>query len=185
VVSQEFMMQLVEQSDALIAVRCQLGDPTAWEVLVERWQSRLWGFIARMVPDEQTAEDVLQTVWLEAVRSLVRLKDPERLAAWLYGIARRRIVDRYRAAYRQPPTEEFNDIAMLDDSIEQTDRTEWLAVSLDLLHPADREAVLLHYYQELPIQEVAEICGVPPGTIKSRLFRARQILRQVLEGEKS
>ena len=178
-------MQPVEQSDAVIAVRCQLGDPAAWEVLVERWQPRLWGFIARMVADEQTAEDVLQTVWLEVVRSLVRLNDPERLAAWLYGIARRRIADRYRAAYRRPPTEEFNNVAMLDESIEQSDRTEWLALSMERLHPTDREAVLLHYYQELPIDEVAEICGVPPGTIKSRLFRARQVLRQVLAGEKS
>ena len=64
-------------------------------------------------------------------------------------------------------------------------RTEWLALSMERLHPTDREAVLLHYYQELPIDEVAEICGVPSGTIKSRLFRARQILRQVLAGEKS
>jgi RNA polymerase sigma-70 factor (ECF subfamily) len=57
---------------------------------------------------------------------------------------------------------------------------EYLDAGLERLHPADREAVVLHYLEELSVVDVAAICGVPAGTIKSRLHRAREVLRQSL-----
>jgi RNA polymerase sigma factor (sigma-70 family) len=173
-------MPTSEPSDALIVVRCQLGHEDSWRQLVERWQPRLWNFIVRMSPDDTTAEDVLQTVWLRVIRSLVRLREPERWSAWVYGIARATIADRYREQYRRSATEELADVSVIDSRADQIDDTEFLEAGLDRLHPMDREAVVLHYLEELPIAEVAEICGVPAGTIKSRLHRARQVLRQSL-----
>jgi RNA polymerase sigma-70 factor (ECF subfamily) len=173
-------MSNAEPSDALIIVRCQLGHEEAWRQLVERWQPRLWSFIVRMTPDNSAAEDVLQTVWLRVIRSLVRLREPERWSAWVYGIARAAVADRFREQYRRPPTEELASISIVDTRAELVADKEFLAMELDRLHPMDREAVVLHYLQELPIAEVAEICGVPAGTIKSRLHRARHVLRQNL-----
>lgn len=169
-----------ETSDALLVVRCQLGDEQAWEQLVGLWQPRLWRFIMRMVSDELRAEDVLQTVWLRVVRSMVRLKDPHRLAAWLYGIARATIADRFREQYRRPPSEVLTEIPTFDSGADQLVLTEFVDAGLDRLHPTDREAVVLHYLEELPLAEVAEICGVPVGTIKSRLHHARSVLRRTL-----
>ena len=79
-------MPPTEPSDALLVVRSQLGDQHALEQLVGRWQPRLWRFIVRMVSDQAAAEDVLQSVWLQVVRSLVRLHDAEQFAAWIYRI---------------------------------------------------------------------------------------------------
>jgi RNA polymerase sigma factor (sigma-70 family) len=171
---------VLEASDAVLAVRCQLGDKDAWETLVHRWHPRLWRFIARMLSGRTEAEDALQTVWLKVVRSLVRLQEPERLAAWLFGIARRTVADRLRERYRRPPPDEIGDIADSDDGIELFAVIDTVEIGLRQLHPVDREAVVLHYLEQLPLVEVSEICGVPLGTIKSRLHRARRIIHKTL-----
>jgi DNA-directed RNA polymerase specialized sigma24 family protein len=104
-------MPPAETTDVELVIRCQLGEEAAWRQLVERWQPRLWGFIGRMVGDRTVAEDVLQTVWLRVVRSLLRLREPERWAAWVFGIARTTIADRYRQEYRQPASDPLGDVA--------------------------------------------------------------------------
>ena len=169
--------------DARLAIRCQLGDKEAWEELVERWNPRLWRFISGMVSDQATAEDVLQTVWMRVVRSMTRLREPERLPAWLYRIARLAVADRLRIQYRQPPTFQIEEVAELDEGIASVDIADAVESGLSHLHPTDREAVVLHYLEQRPISEVAEICGVPPGTIKSRLHRARCVVRDKLTNE--
>ncbi len=167
-------------ADALLALRCQLGEPDAWEQLVRQWHPRLWRFTSGMLSDQQVAEDVLQTIWLRVVRSLIRLKEPEKLAAWMYRVARFAIADQLRLQYRQPPQEVLPDIEQIDDSSEMFDMQDFLQTGLSQLHPNEREAVVLHYLELRPIQEVAEICDVRPGTIKSRLHRARKQIRNTL-----
>jgi RNA polymerase sigma factor (sigma-70 family) len=133
-----------------------------------------------MLSDGAAVDDVVQTVWLRVVRSLVQLKEPERLAAWLYGVARRTVADRFRQLYRRLPADEVGEIPDWDSGLEMLAVVDEVEAGLGRLHPADREAVVLHYLEELPVAEVAEVCGVPPGTIKSRLHRARRILQSTL-----
>lgn len=169
--------------DAALAVRCQLGEQDAWVALIDRWQPRLWRFVLRMLPNRVTAEDVLQTIWLRVIRSIVHLREPEAFAAWVYRIARLAIADQLREQYRHPPTEQFVDIADGDDGFEFVDIADSVESGLGRLHPTDREALVLYYFEQLPVGEVAEICGVPPGTIKSRLHRARTIIGKALKNE--
>ena len=173
-------MPTAETTDVELVIRCQLGEEAAWRQLVERWQPRLWQFIGRMIGDRTVAEDVLQTVWLRVIRSIMRLREPETWPAWVFGIARVTIVDRFREQYRQPPRDRLDEVPTADSSSEQFMLAEYLDAGLERLHPADREAVVLHYLEELPVGDVAAICGVPAGTIKSRLHRARQILKQTM-----
>jgi RNA polymerase sigma-70 factor (ECF subfamily) len=173
-------MDPLELPDAVLTVRCQLGEQAAWDALVYRWHPKLWRFVSRMLSDRGEAEDVLQSVWLQIVRSLVSLREPNRLAPWLYSIARRTIADRLRQLYRHPPPDEIDEAIDWDDGSERFDAADAVNVGLSQLHPVDREAIVLHYLEELPIAEVAEICGVPPGTIKSRLHRARQTFHKTL-----
>ncbi|CAN5308592.1 sigma-70 family RNA polymerase sigma factor [soil metagenome] len=172
-----------EKQDSLLAVRCQLGDAQAWEELIRRWQPRLWRFVLGMLTNRASAEDVLQNVWLRVVRSLARLREPERLGAWLYGIARAAVADRLREQYRHPPADEIEDIPDSDGGVDAVDLIDSLQAGLARLHPADREVVVLFYLEERSINEVAEISNIPPGTVKSRLHRARRVIRDSLEKE--
>lgn len=174
-------MSFTEISDAALVVRCQLGEQQAWEDLVTRWQPRLWSFIVRMISDQTVAEDVLQDVWLSSVRSIIRLRDPQQWTSWIFGIARRRIADRFREQYRRSKTETLDDIATDDDGIENMLRTEVIEAGLTKLHAMDREVVVLYYLEGLSLAEVAAICSVPVGTAKSRLHRARQILKHEMK----
>jgi RNA polymerase sigma factor (sigma-70 family) len=172
-----------DEQDAILAVRCQLADRQAWDELVRRWHPRLWRFVVGMLTDRASAEDVLQNVWLRVIRSLVRLRDPEKLSPWLYGIARAAIADRLREQYRRPTEGEVGEIPDSDSNLNAVDVADSLRAGLKLLHPADREVVVLYYLEERSLEEVAEISNIPPGTVKSRLHRARRVIRENLDKE--
>ena len=173
-----------DDQDSMLVVRCQLGDRAAWETLVHRWHPRLWRFIFGMLGNHAVSEDVLQNVWLRIVRSLVRLREPDRLSAWMYGVARNVIADRLREQYRRPEPKEFTDAIVESDASEILEITDSLKQALDCLHPANREVVVLYYLEEKSLDEVAAVCLIPPGTVKSRLHRSRRLLREKLEREK-
>lgn len=171
-------MSQVDQSNEILAIRCQLGELEAWNALVERWHPRLWRFLSSMLPNRTEAEDALQIVWLRAVQSFARLRDPSRVGPWLFSIARFTVLDRLREQYSRPPHEEMNEVPEDDRLPQEIDWSDEIQAGLSSLGPADREAIVLHYLEGLSVAQVAEICQVAVGTVKSRLHRARRILRQ-------
>ena len=168
--------------DALLAIRCQLGEPEAWERLVRRWNPRLRTFLSRMLGPARPVDDVVQIVWLKAVRGIGRLDDPDRLAAWLFRIARRSAADvlRRRSRRGSVPLPEPELVPADEPPPEGDVDRERLEQGLGRLSREDREAVVLHYFEHLPIAEVAAACDVPEGTVKSRLHRARRQLHETL-----
>lgn len=164
----------------LLVVRCQLGEPAAFAELVQKWSGRLLRHLQRTVGPEM-AEDLAQEVWIKAFRGIVRLRDGAKLAAWLFGIAHNVAMDRLRDRYSErtmlaavahtPAPEPVADAEM---------RSLLLAEELARLPLVEREALTLFYLEELSLAELAEILGVPVGTVKSRLFRARQMLRNAM-----
>lgn len=173
--------------DERLAICCQLGDPQAWDQLVVRWNPKLLGFLNRMVGDPAVAEDLAQAIWLQIVRSISRLKDPGKLAGWIYRIARIAVTDRLREQYRRPPAAaDSADPHVNDAAIERLIESEHLATALRQLHPQEREALVLHYFEHLSLIDAAAVCGVPVGTLKSRMNRARGSLRTILtSGDRS
>ena len=169
----------------LLVARCQLGESAAFDTLVERWHPPLWSYVHRMTGDPVATEEVLQEGWLRILRGIDRLREPERLQAWLYSIVRRAFMDTLRGRYAQ------RDVDVIDAELPDTDppaelgweETEGLHRALQQLPPADRETIVLFYLRELDLQEVAEILGIPVGTVKSRLHRARRALRRELESQ--
>ena len=169
--------------DELLAIRCQLGEPAAFDDLIARWHGPLWTFVRRLTGDDDAAREVLQDVWLRVLRGITRLRDGSKLRAWLFGIARRTLMDRLRDQYArtramdlemdvdeiptEPAGDEIDDLDALENALEQ----------LPLL---EREAITLFYLRELSLDEIAEALKVPVGTVKSRLFRGRRLLRQHL-----
>jgi len=169
-------------ADELLAVRCQLGEPTAFDDLIERWHLPIWRYARRVTGDSEAASEVVQETWLRVLRAIGRLRDPASLRAWLFGIAHRVAIDRLRARYRSP---EFGDLeperavaAEPDDALERELAT--MEHELARLPVQEREILTLFYLRELSLADVATALSIPVGTVKSRLFRARRLLRREL-----
>ncbi|QKV75367.1 RNA polymerase sigma factor [Amycolatopsis sp. Hca4] len=166
-------------SDELLIVRCQLGERDAFSELVHRWHGTVERYVRRMLagPDD----DVVQEVWLAVFKGLPKLRRPERFPPWLFTIARRAVTNRLRDAYGQPAAEpDASEEPSGPGEVDALADREVLADALGALPVREREVLLLFYLEDLPLEVCAQICSVPVGTVKSRLNRARRLLRDEL-----
>jgi RNA polymerase sigma factor (sigma-70 family) len=167
--------------DELLAVRCQLGEPDAFAELIARWHEPLWRYTRRMTGSDEGADEAVQDVWLRVCRGLPGLRDGARLRAWVFGIARRVAMDRLRERYARPVSVEIDPegTAAAADPGEDTEmELTVLRDQLEHLPLVEREVLALFYLEALTIPELADVLCVPAGTVKSRLFRARRLLRE-------
>lgn len=161
-------------------VRCQLGERDAFDVLIARWHGPLWLYARRMTDSDDAAHDVTQDVWVRVLRGLPGLRDAARLRAWLFGIARRALMDWLRVRYAEPQAGDVDpdSLAAADDDRDGAADEAALLADLAALPVVEREVLTLFYLRELSLAEVAELLAVPVGTVKSRLHRARRMLRR-------
>ncbi|MGV9359243.1 RNA polymerase sigma factor [Amycolatopsis sp. NPDC003731] len=170
-----------ERRNELLVVRCQLGERAAFHDLVRRWHGPLWRYVRGMVGSSHVADDLAQEAWVSVVRGLPRLQEPDRFAPWLFTIARRTVTDHLRRAYGAPRTAEAEpDEATADDGLGDVLTALEVEAGLSGLPPLEREVLILFHLEDLPLAGCAEVLGVPPGTVKSRLHRARRMLREAL-----
>ncbi|MDQ3418745.1 MAG: sigma-70 family RNA polymerase sigma factor [Acidobacteriota bacterium] len=131
-----------------------------------------------MINERDAAADVVQDVWLRAVRGMTQLREPSKFRPWLFGIARRVVMDRLRARYAEPLMEQL-DLGEIDAPAADDEYDEDLAMlqaGLDRLPVLEREVLILFYLRELSLNDIAAIAAIPVGRVKSRLFRARRLL---------
>jgi RNA polymerase sigma-70 factor (ECF subfamily) len=171
------------RADELLAIRCQLGERTAFDELIARWHEPLWRYLRRLADREDVVADLVQDTWIRVLRGIARLREPASLRPWLFGIARRVAMDRLRLRYSRPPQDDadLDQIAAPLDDLDPDADIAALDSAMAALPLADREALTLFYLRELTIPEMARLLQIPEGTIKSRLFRARQALRRELD----
>lgn len=171
-----------EIDDELLVIRCQLGERAAFDALIDRWTASVTGYARRVSGDGDAAADLTQDIWLRVLRGIDRLQDARRFRAWLFGIAHRAFIDALRRRYRVLPTpgDGLEDIAEEDPGDAHFD-LEQIEGGLERLPPVEREVLTLFYLQELSLIETATALSIPPGTVKSRLHRARNLLRRELE----
>lgn len=179
----EGVMEAAERDDVLV-VRCQLGERAAFRELVDRWHDPLWRYLRGMVDALDVADDLAQEVWVAVVRGLPRLREPHRFTAWLFTVARRTVMNHLRVAYRSPQLSELHapvqmDLAATED-LDAVLTTMDIEAGLHVLPPMEREVLILFHVDDLPLSTCAEVLGVPAGTVKSRLHRARRMLRDAL-----
>lgn len=179
--------KLEQALDAYQVVLARSGDRAAFNLLYRRWYPRLLRFAVRRTGNTEVALDVVQDTSLTIARNLRRLKEPELFGAWAFTILRRRIADHWRSVKSEP----FLDDAVDPDTLPGMTGTQprpGLTRAIDRL-PKDLRALLIGHYREgASVAELADRLGVPAGTVKSRLFRARAELRALyhsteLEGD--
>ena len=166
----------------------QEGDPSAFEELIERWQERLWRHAWRLTGDEDAAYDVLQESWLAITRGLRRLHDAAAFHGWAYQIVSHKCRDWIRREARRrglKSTLEEQLLASQREVVARQQRAATLREAIQSLPGADRAILALRYEEEFSTAEIAEILEIPEGTVKSRLYHARNRLRQIMRETES
>ncbi len=171
-------------NDQWLVLRCQEGDAAAFEELVGRWQERLWRHAWRLTGDEDAAWDVLQESWVAVVRGLGRLEDVAAFPGWVYRIVSHKSRDWVRREQRRRRatevySEHVENAAGKDSAVDP--RCAGLKEAMARLPGGDRAILALRYDEQFDTGEIAEILGIPAGTVKSRLYHARERLRKLVE----
>jgi len=168
----------------LLVIRCQAGDPAAFEELVARCHTGLRAFLHKMLNNQHNVDDVAQDVWLEAYRNLKKLNDPGAFRAWLYRAARNRAF----LLLRRHRTIEFIEGVEPVAGEEEPDFTvadaEAVHTALDQLGPEHREVLLLRFMQELSYEEIAAVVGCQIGTVRSRIHNAKRQMRILMQNRR-
>ncbi len=176
-------------TDELLVLECQRGDPRALDRLVERWNKRLLVHAFRLVGEQEGAKEVVQEAWLAVVRGVQKLQDPSRFRPWVFQIVTHKAADFVRKAQLQRRSEaelraRAESSAALDNA-ERKDDDDTMQRALARLPPDSRAILALLYIEEMSVVEIAQVLGVPAGTVKSRLHSAREQLKETIERIKS
>ena len=170
--------------------RCLQGDQHAWDLIVRQYWRKVFNVAYKFVGKHDEAEDLAQDIFLKIFKSLDTFDRRANFQTWLISVSRNLCIDHYRsvrkeretidrgvdAAELSPATPEPGPIAAL----EQRDRVALLRQAMAALPETLRTAVLLRDIQELSYQEIADKLRLPEGTVKSRINRARGLLREKL-----
>lgn len=141
-----------------------------------------------MLGNEQDAHDVAQETLVKVLRNLDQY-DPDRaFSTWVFGIARNTCIDehrrRSRVAWDEPEERDLPDAGPSPlGLVDRSQRAERLLESLEQLPPLYREVVVMYHFEHLKYVEIAEILGLPLGTVMNRIFRARKKLRDLYEAQ--
>lgn len=180
-----------EREETRWVLRAQAGDREALERLLRAVEAPLYRYLLGVIGRPDLAEDVLQEVFLLLYRKLRWLRDPALFRPWAYRIASR---ESFRAVRRQRRGPAPADAALLeempapaDPSLEAAEMArDWerrLPQLLETVSPASRAVLVLHYLQEMTLEDVAAVLGVPLGTVKSRLAYGLRALRALQQPE--
>jgi RNA polymerase sigma-70 factor (ECF subfamily) len=163
--------------------RCKDGERAAFEELFEIYQPRLKYYVRRLDSGGANIDDILQDVWLSVFKKIHKLKDADLLAVWLYRITRNKVYDRFRRKDRFVPLPEENELPVSgnDEPVFDTDDTENLHHALNKLKPHHREVLTLCFVEQMDYQSIADVVDCNIGTVRSRIYYAKQSLRKEME----
>ena len=168
-----------------LVILAQQGDEQAFATVTETLVDRFSGVAKNILRDRDLAEDAIQQALVRVWRELPRLRDPDRFEAWSYRILVNACYTEARRARRWMPSvlgSTFREPAAADDTCAVADRDQ-LERAFRRLPVDQRAVVVLHHYLELPLEQVAQVLGVPDGTVRSRLHRAMRGLRAALQAD--
>ena len=183
------------RSDEILVAKCQKGDKQAFELLIKKYQRRIFHLIYRITQDPAVVESLAQEVFLKAYRSISSFRGSSRFYTWLYRIAvntslsyikKESVAENRekRVDYDLDTSNLSVDSMRIEDPEELLMRKEFLKQvvgSLRRLPEELRTAVVLREFTGLNYEEIAEVMEIPLGTVRSRIFRARSRLREMLE----
>ena len=185
--------QLDDASERALIERCRRNDYEAFGRFVDAYQNRVYGFVRRMVPSLDEAEDLTQEVFIRAFQHFANFDGRCSVKTWLFRIANNLCIDRARRVDRVPPRAEYYPSPEDDEAIDIPDarwQPDKLALDDEVMKIVEegianmsdklRSVLLLHDREDMAYEEIATTLNIPIGTVKSRLFLARGHLQNVL-----
>ncbi len=182
------MRDQVEQDRGFVE-RALEGDPDGFRALVERYQRPVFSVILRLVRDRATAEDLAQESFIKAFRALATFDRNRKFSSWLFSIAHNTAIDHLRKRVVDTVPLEVDDdrqdpidilaAAPLDNpegAALRRDLTRCFEEALAELRPEYAEVLTLRFQEGLAYEEIAEVIGLPLGTVKTHIYRARRQL---------
>ncbi len=174
-------------SDAALIAAIAEGDKRAMELLFVRHNVRTYRFITRITGNAALSEDIVSEVFLDVWRGARGFKGKSDVSTWLLAIARYKAISALRRE-TDAQLDHETAVTIKDDADDPETRAHQRSCGaviqkcLMQLSPALRELVDLVYYQEKTVAEVAQIVGIPPGTVKTRMLRVRGRMEELLHG---
>jgi RNA polymerase sigma-70 factor (ECF subfamily) len=180
------------ESDQRLVLRVQHGDKRAFDVLVLKYQQRIASVVSRYLRDQDEVADVTQEAFIKAYRALANFRGDAQFYTWLYRIAINTAKNHLVAKSRRPPNTdkdisdgEFSENSVVLETEDQPEtllardqlQTVILAAVEDLQEDL-RTALMLREFDGLSYEEIAEIMACPVGTVRSRIFRARETIEK-------
>lgn len=181
-----------ETSDENLMLLYQQGEQAAFETLYRRYKDVLYRYFLKHCSDRSQSEELYQEVWIKLINSAARYKPKAKFKTYLFTIAHNTLVDFYRKAKPSQTiefeetemTEEFTNnptpLAMPEDEFTLKQKTNLFIQTLEALPADQKEAAILHFEQEMSVQEIAEITQVKTETAKSRLRYAKNKLKAAI-----
>jgi len=172
--------------DADLIHRAARGGVEAYNLLVSRWEKRVYNYLLRITCNREDALDLAQDVFLKAYQNLRKLDDPGRFGPWLYRIAHNEAYSMFRKKRPETNVDEIEPrsvgtgVMVGGSSVFPVELSLAVAAALDRLSTDQREAVVLKVYQGFKFEEMAEILSCPVSTVKSRLYTALELLKAEL-----
>ena len=167
-----------------IVIRCKSGQRQAFEQLFELYQPRLKYYVRRLDSSGET-DDILQDIWIKVFRKIRILKKNNSFPTWLYRIARNEVFGRLRNNEKFIELPEEKNLPQYSDENHEfsADDAKLLHNALNKIQPYHREVLTLSFIEQLSYQQIAEIVGCSIGTVRSRIFYAKQSLRKEMESK--
>jgi len=172
-----------DEKDRMCVERCLSGDADAFEGILERYERPIYNAVVRMGAEREDARDICQQVFIKVYQHLDTYDPARKFFSWLYRIAINEAINQMKSqrvweplsrnlVYRHPDPEE---------TLEAVEQEREIQSGLLALEMKYRLAIIVSYFLQLSYEEAAHVLSVPEKTVKSRLFTARQLLREVLE----
>jgi len=183
----------MEQEGQAIARGLRQRDPELLDRLIEQYQYRLLRYLLFLTGRKETAEDLFQETWLRVLERGRQYDGKWEFGAWLFAIARHLVIDlRKRKRLPEPLSGAGEDVQPLEaeattdasafELLARREEGERLAAALARLPAVYREALVLRFQEDLALEEIAAVVDAPLSTVKSRLYRGLEALRELLEG---
>ena len=169
-------------SDEELMLEFQKGSTEAFTELFHRYAQRLYGFFRRRLSHPTRAEELTQDVFVAVLKGATRYEPRALFRTYLYSIAVRMLSAERRKAGREAADAASRGFGAAEPAqAAQSETAAWVRDAVERLESTEREILLLREYEELSYEEIAQVLAIPLNTVRSRLFRARMALREILE----